>query len=350
MYARVLLAVLDWGLGHATRCVPVVHALSEKGAEVVLAGSGRSLDYLKGRFPEVEAFEIPDREVRYNPRGAAAAIWRRAFAQPILNDRQRKFLSEEARYRRVTHIISDNVYGAYSPVLPSVLITHQLGPKAPAMQGMAHRILARWMNRFDAVWIPDEEGDDSLSGDLAFNRHYEGEVEWIGRLSRFGRGREALCNISATALLSGPEPQRSIFEERVVEVFRDIPGRKVVIRGRTDLPKPDWGEDIECMDFADGVDLRNVLRRSSVVLSRSGFSTLCDLMALGCRACVVPTPGQSEQEYLADRVRAKKWFASTAQNTLTADTVLSASKLAMPPKGKSRLDEVLDAFLDSGKS
>ncbi len=346
MEKRVLISILDWGLGHATRSVPIIEALEERNIPTVIAGAGSSLEYLSNRYPDHTLITMPEKAVRYNSSGASWALVKRSLAQPALNAAQHVFIREATQKHDITHVISDNVYGAYVPGIPSAIVTHQLAPIAPAFSGMVHRRFAAWLHRFDEVWIPDVEGEDSLAGDLLQNKYFGGPIRYLGRLSRFDRRRDAIKNIALTVLLSGPEPQRSIFENKVVEACRDIEGAKVVIRGIRNCNTAIPDGDIRSIPFADGIELQNYLRRSEVVVARSGFSSLSDLIAVGVNACVVPTPGQSEQVYLANRVENKKWFAQCGQDDLSADAILRAKNLTPPRIGKSHLDIVLDDFLN----
>lgn len=346
METRVLISILDWGLGHATRSVPIIEALRQRNIPTVIAGAGQSLEYLSNRFPQHTVIIMPERALRYNRSGALWALVKRSLAQATINSAQNLFTEEAAQAHNITHLISDNVYGAYHPGIPSAIVTHQPAPIVPAFSGSVHRRFAAWLHRFDQVWVPDVEGEASLAGNLLQNKYFEGQLHYLGRLSRFDRGREAIKNIAVTALLSGPEPQRTILENKVIEACRGIEGTKVIIRGRPDCTDLIPDGDIRTIPFADGLELQNYLRRSEIVLARSGFSSLSDLITLGLNACVVPTPGQSEQIYLADRVEAKKWFARCGQGDLSADAILRAKNFTPPKVEKSRLEKVLDDFLN----
>lgn len=320
---RLLVCVLDWGLGHATRTSALVRAWTAAGSQVTLAGNGRSLAWLAARFPELPCRELPDYGVRYAPGpllipGLAASLPRLAAA-----------IAEEARRVRAwapefDAVVSDNRYGARSPSLPSVLLTHQLRLAAPRGLGwgedLGEWIVARLCRGFDSVWIPDADAP-GYAGRLASPHRPDRfpPLRRIGPLSRFsGLPLEPNHPWSGpwetVALVSGPEPARSDFETSLRAELAARPGRHLLVRGRPDLPPAPEAPGPEALcevpHLPDSA-LAAALRGAARIVSRGGYSTVLDLAALGRldgRAEFRPTPGQTEQEYLARHLRER--FAS----------------------------------------
>lgn len=312
MKNRVLIAVLDWGLGHATRMVPVIKEVKKRADEVFLTSSGGAKVFLENRFPEIEVFEMPDRPVSYNNRGAGFFLLKRSFGQLKLNQIQHEFIAHKIELLNITHIISDNVYGAYSQKIPSALITHQLQLKSPVLKKVVNKKLARWLENFSEIWIPDLPGDASISGEMALNKYYQGETKFLGHISRFDAGTSSQKDINYLAVLSGPEPQRTILEEMLLQKFSTLSGNRVIVGGKPGAVHKCGG--IEYFDFLGEEELQDKMKRSKLIICRSGYSTILDLVKISALACLIPTPQQPEQRYLAQRMRRKRWFYTVEQH------------------------------------
>jgi len=343
----VLYAVLNWGLGHATRSVPIIESLQLFGAEVEITSSGVALSYLKKRFPTLTFHELPDREVLYSKAGARSGLLKRALIQSSINAEQNRFVSGLVREREITHITSDNVYGAYHPDIPSAIISHQLSLKVPFGESLVNAKLATWINRFSEVWIPDGP-NHFVSGDLASNQRVTIPKKHLGIPSRFVRDHTAKKTFRIGAVLGGPEPQRSILEEILLKSLRDLDGRKIVFRG-SENRSLHGEEDVEFHSMGDGDEMARSLIACDLVVSRSGYSSICDLLALGSKALLIPTPNQTEQEYLATRMRKLPQFLSITQDKLNAAAISRALKKSAPITEKYSFFKVespiVEAFL-----
>jgi predicted glycosyltransferase len=342
MDKKVLVAVLDWGLGHATRMVPVIDVLAKSGLNIIITSSGRSLEYLQDRYPMLEALEMPSKKVAYSRYGAGWALAKRVIQQPGLNKIQERWTRELVKKHGLNGIISDNVYGAVSNQVPSVIVTHQVGLMAPVFKSAFDKKLAAWLDRFAEVWIPDLPGTDSLAGEMTENVFVSTRQRYIGRLSRLEELPAQNKAYDILALVSGPEPQRTAMENIALEYFEKRSGKKLLIRGSSDLPGLDVdGKNVEIKDFLDGVQLSETIQRSKMVICRSGFSTLCDLMALHARAELIPTPQQPEQVYLAKRCRDKGWFATLTTQGGNSEAVCKP----FPPNESVLLEEAVQHFI-----
>lgn len=310
-----LVCALDWGLGHVSRSTPLVRSLQESETRVVLASNGRSAAWWRAEFPALEVRELPDYGVTYSPGarlipGLLASLPRISRAIRA----EHALVEEWVRLGRYDLVVSDNRYGCRAANVKSVLLTHQLHLAAPKglgwFEGWLERILARMTRRFDEIWVPDTGPfGDGLSGKLghpivpgAFPK-----TRYIGPISRF---QDATLPAwvdawDTVALVSGPEPSRSRFEARLRQILSPRPGRHLLIRGRPDLPIPDG--ELAHSGFVEVPHLRTpdlalALKGARQIVCRGGYSTVMDLSALGIldkRCLFVPTPGQTEQEYLA---------------------------------------------------
>ena len=345
---RILIAVLDWGLGHAARCVPLVRVCRELGAEPIVAGSGRALALLKLECPEVSAVELPAYGIRYPYRNMylnmALQGWR------VVSAVRREHLQTRSivRKMKIDAIISDCRFGCYHAGIPSVLINHQVRLPVEGIAGKAATfILQRWAGRFRETWVPDQPGPDNLSGALS-EGGAPGKIRFIGLLSRL----EPVATpqkYAVLALLSGPEPQRTKLETLLLPQLERVAGRTLLVRGLPGHPATALAATrVEVADHLEGPALNAALAGAGLVICRSGYSTLMDLSAVGSRAILVPTPGQGEQEYLGERCRLSGWAGSYAQRNFDLRTAMDeAGKFTGFPTPMERNGMLLHAALRS---
>lgn len=334
---------LDWGLGHATRCVPVINALLARNAEVILAGEGQVLEFLKLNFPGQTFIHFPGTRIRYpSGRGMAAKMLVQLPAIIHGIGREHRLLRQMVRDLGIDIVISDNRFGLWTRHAHTVYITHQVMIKAPAgyrwAEGLLHR-LHRWIiRRYDVLWVPDNPGAQNLSGDLSHKYPLPANGAYTGILSRFGTAANPAPDKKRhkpdlLVILSGPEPQRTILEEKVL---RNINEEKitgvVMLRG---LPgsagHPQQMPGVVIHDHLPDDDLRELITGARVIVCRPGYSGLMDLVSLGRPAVLVPTPGQTEQEYLADYLSASGSFQQLDQEGFTVRKALHAA-LALPER------------------
>lgn len=309
--SRVLVSALDWGLGHASRTSAIVSTLRGRGCTVTLAGSGRSLDLLSADHPDLPALRLAS----FSPRlSRGRRQWVKIGLQvPMFLWR---ILTEHWRTRRMVDslapdlIVSDNRYGVWDGRCRNVLVCHQLRPKigegCPAwVESFVSAVLRRLMQRFDAVLVPDVR-IGGLSGSLSAGGAQGLPVHCVGLLSRLPTATaETETPIEWLGIVSGPEPQRSLFEAELAQRLGREMGRRVIVCGRQPGIRDEAvdANGVEMVSHATAPRLRSLIEAARHIVCRSGYSTIMDLAALGRRAELVPTPGQAEQEYLARRLR-----------------------------------------------
>jgi hypothetical protein len=313
---RILVCPLDWGLGHAARCIPLIRVLRSLGHEVRIGAAGGGLRLLRAEFPDLEAFEFPGYAVRYARSAAAFLPVMLAQAPRILAGlrAEARLLRRLLAERPCDLVISDGRYGLRAAGAPTIFITHQIRLRVPGRfpgRALAEAVLLRLnlatLRRFARVWIPDAPGAGSLAGALASDADRLANAEWIGPLGRFAAGATEAPQgprVDIAAVISGPEPQRSLFEARLRRDLAALKGTRVLVRGLPGTVGPALSAIREGalneFDHLPGPDLARLFARAGAIIARSGYTTVMELATLGARAAVlVPTPGQSEQEYLA---------------------------------------------------
>ncbi len=326
---KILICPLNWGIGHASRCVPIIKALQAEGVEVVIATEGRPLAFLQKEFPEIETIVFKGYSPHYPVIGSM--VWRMFWSMlPLLvgilkeHWRLKKIIKEH----KINAIISDNRFGLWSRKIPSVYITHQLMIKTPWHLKLAEPFLFLvhrfFVLHYDRCWVPDQVGDDNLSGDLSHLYPVPAHVEFIGPLSRFQYNKSnATKGNLILALVSGPEPQRSIFEKQLREQLSELDRPAVIVAG---IPEESTVENINHLtvySHLPSTELLPIIQDAAFVICRSGYSTLMDLATLNKKAVFVPTPGQTEQEYLAEFHEANGTCLHYSQKNFDINTVLS---------------------------
>lgn len=299
----ILVAPLDWGMGHATRCIPIIQKIQQQGAQVVVACPPQLETRLRSSISGVSFVSLRGYEIRYHRH---LPVWLSVILQAWKIHRaihsEHQWILENASRLGIQQIISDNRYGLWHPDIPSVLVTHQLQPIAPfggkIAAGIVRRFMRKLLKNFTEIHVPDHEGPNRLSGKLS--EPYSGlpPVKFIGPLSRFTQQLSvSIESKSMLAILSGPEPHYSrFFHDMKVRAEKENRSFKAL---GWKLPEGANAEEV-LLNLSDEEFAMEVSKAEKILCS-AGYSTLCDLVALGKRAEVFPTKGQTEQEYLAKR-------------------------------------------------
>ena len=303
MKKSVLVAPLNWGLGHATRCIPIINALIERGFQPQLASDGMALELLRKEFPELPFHELPSYQISYSKKKKGFK-YKLLFNSPKIIKaikEEQKFIKELLETSDLAGIISDNRLGIYHDKVPSVFISHQIKVLSGSTTWLSTKLHQKYINKFDECWVPDYEIEPSLSGILGHAK-LKIPIKYLGAVSRMEK-KELPKSYDLVALLSGPEPQRQMLEDQLIKQLQSYEGTTLLIRGVVeDQQSRESLGDISVVNFMTAAELEEVLNASDLVLSRSGYTTILDLNKLGKKAFFIPTPGQFEQEYLAERL------------------------------------------------
>jgi uncharacterized protein (TIGR00661 family) len=302
---RILVAPLNWGLGHATRCIPVIEALENHGYEPIIASDGIALALLKKEFPHLTALELPHYHIEYAKRGMF-------FKLQIIKllPRMLKAVREEKRAIRniikehaIKGIISDNRLGARSKTIPSVFITHQLNVLTGTTTWITTPLHHRFIKKYNECWVPDVENAPNLSGKLGHSYDSYLKLRYIGPLSRLHK-KSITKKYDLMVILSGTEPQRTELEQKLIPELLKFSGNVLFVRGIIEENEQISQEgNITFYNFMNSAALEQAFNESEMVLCRSGYSTIMDLAQLGKKAFFIPTPGRYEQEYLAKKLK-----------------------------------------------
>ena len=313
---KILIAPLNWGLGHATRCIPLVRQYLEQGDEVVLAGDGDSLLLLQRHFPQLRVIHLPSLELRYTANDQQRGFYLRAIPALLrFTIADHYYLRQQLAIEHFDLIISDNRFGLFTRQTRCVYITHQLYVRLPRrlriFQPLARAVHACIIKRYHEVWVPDyADKEHNLAGALCHGGRLDDQVKYIGPLSRFasseGTPKELRRNseYKVVAILSGLEPQRSIFERAILERYANTSEKVLLVRGKVAEAQTKISRNnITIVASLSDQALLDAMEQATTIIARSGYSTIMDLAVLGLlhKAELYPTPGQSEQEYLASR-------------------------------------------------
>ncbi|WP_432672915.1 glycosyltransferase [Flavobacterium sp. SM2513] len=300
---NILVAPLNWGLGHATRCIPIIKKLQELGFTPIIASDGEALQLLKLEFPHLKFLKLPSYTITYPKKGKN---FRWKMVQNIPNmilamRKERELVKKWIAEFKLHGIISDNRLGVYSPKVPSAFITHQLNVLTGSTTFFSTKIHQKIINKFTECWVPDVADEQNLSGKLGHLNLTDLKIKYIGPLSRF-RKTDTAIKYDLLVLLSGPEPQRTILEEKLILELKNYAGKVIFVKGKMEQ-KQEFSqvENILFYNFMQSGELEKTINESELVLCRSGYTTIMDLAKLGKKAFFIPTPGQFEQEYLAEK-------------------------------------------------
>lgn len=364
---RILVVPLDWGLGHATRCIPIIQELLRQNCEVWLAAEGAQETLLKREFPQLSCLSLKGYRIKYGRSSTGMALnifgQTRKIFQAI--KQENIWLKEMMKKYNFDAVISDNRYGLYHNKIPCVFITHQLYIKSP-LGKWAERLLQKknynYINRFTECWVPDEEGENNLAGELS---HPEKKpaipLRYIGPLSRFENINdtphsqpvdEAGDKDHLFVILSGPEAQRSILENKIIKDIAHYAGTATIVRGLpgtvTIIPS---ANGIKFYNHLPTEELNKEMSRAEYIISRSGYSTVMDVTKLHKKSIFIPTPGQTEQEYLASYLQEKNIAVSISQNSFSLSTALQSAKTfsyeVYNIKNENKLQQVISQFVQA---
>jgi uncharacterized protein (TIGR00661 family) len=302
---RILVAPLNWGLGHATRCIPIINALIENDFEPILASDGDALAMLKKEFPRLTCLELPSYGIRYSKKASHFKLRILMDSPSIIKaiKNEKEVTAKIIKAYDIIGSISDNRFGVRNKQIPSVFITHQLNVLSGSTSWLSSKLHQGSISKFDECWVPDTEETPNLSGRLGHLDNSSLITKYIGPLSRFEK-KEFDPVYDLMILLSGPEPQRTILENRLFAELKGFHGRVIFVQGKVEKKQScSKNGNITIYNFMNTTELEIAINQSGLLICRSGYTTIMDLFKLEKKAFFIPTPGQFEQEYLANRLK-----------------------------------------------
>ncbi len=334
---RILVCPMDWGLGHATRVVPVIRLLLEAGAEVVLGADNQPLAFLRQQFPQLAWIRLPGFRPVYHKKGSLALKMALAIPEMLSEaEKGHQLLEKIVDAEKIDAVVSDNRYELWSAKVPTVFMTHQLDILLPSVlasgRPLVKKLIYGFIKKHNELWIPDFEGEPNLSGKLSHVKKMPlPDTFFIGPLSRFenvsqkpvtasGEPLDVLC------LLSGPEPQRTIFEELLMSRLKNSRLKSVLLSGKPGESKIQKLGNLVVYPHATDEKMLQLILSAKTIVCRSGYSSLMDLTSLGKSAVFVPTPGQPEQEYLARKMKKEGFFYAVGQKEFDLEKAIKTSE------------------------
>ena len=350
---KVIYGICSWGLGHATRSLPVMRKLIDENNDLTIISNGRSLDLLRSELGEnIEYIDIPDYPMLLSENSrqfmAKSMIYWPLFIRKMQSGLSQ--LTKMLKTRKCDLIISDGRYDIYSKKIPSFFISHQMrimNPLRIKMLETGSEIFNLFFfKRFKGVIVPDYK-DDSLSGELSHNlkKIDEKKINYVGILSDFKK-KKTKKDIDYLISISGPEPQRSILEGKLAPQVQDLDGNIVMTLGKVEKHSEIKKKNITTYSFLTKEKREGLLNRAKIVISRSGYSTIMDLGIINTKALLIPTPGQIEQEYLSEYHNKIGTFYSVNQSEVNLKKDIEFAKKTTGIKRNCDVNKTVENFMD----
>jgi hypothetical protein len=337
---NILICPLEWGLGHAGRMIPVAAELLASGNNVFTGSGKEHADLFRNELDGLKYIHFPGFRIKYSrwlPQYVKIILSTPSFIYHIL--REHRLLKKIIKEYRIDIVISDSRLGLWNKGITTVFVTHMMRVPYPNalrfLENRGHPLMRYLLSKFDFCYIPDLPGETNLSGKLSHDVDYPRNTRFIGILSRFGRepaepaaGSEKYY---CTVILSGPEPQRSMLRQKVTGILARSGKPSVILEGRpTEKTEIITRGELIFISHLPAREMRKTILSSEHIITRSGYTTLMELLTIGRSALIIPTPGQAEQEYLADLMAERGWFTAVRQNCLKDDIVLPRSDAKWP--------------------
>jgi hypothetical protein len=339
--ANILICPLEWGLGHAARMIPLAKRLHEMNNNIFIGSGEKHLALFSAEMDGIKRIFFPGfRPVysRYLPQYLVMLFQTPRLLYHII--REHSGLKKIIKEHSIDIIISDNRFGLWNKNINCVYVTHM--PLIPLPKGLKfleftgvflHRFIIK---KYNYCYIPDLPGEVNLSGRLSHSIRLPDNIRFIGILSRFnspGLVRKHVRPVFPhnTVILSGPEPQRGLLKQRLVRLLKEKNPVTVILEGNPGKSgeRTDAG-NIICISHLPASEMKKMVTGSELIIARSGYTSIMDLVSLNCTALLVPTPGQTEQEYLAEYLSGKGWFDTVTQRGLNEEVKMRSDCPAFP--------------------
>jgi len=324
---NILVAPLNWGLGHATRCIPIIRELQINGFTPILASDGDALELLKKEFPLLECIELPSYNIKYPKKGIYFKLKLFLHISKLINavKKEKKAIHNIITSHNITGIISDNRFGVYHKSIPSIYITHQLNVLSGITTVLSSKLHQYIIKKFNECWVPDSNDENNYSGKLGHITNSSINLKYIGILSRFKQIKSTTKN-DYLIILSGPEPQRTLLEKKLYKELKKTTKKILFIKGKIAPEQKITSEkNITSYNYMTSNELETAINESKLIIARSGYTTVMDLAKMNKKAFFIPTPGQFEQTYLAQRLQKLNYTPYCSQDNFCTDMLTKAA-------------------------
>lgn len=349
----MLIAPLDWGLGHATRCIVIIRYLLTLDCEITIAASDKLKILLYNEFPDLRFLALHGYEISYTKSKRLLPfkiLWQVPKILKIIRF-EHKWLRNVQKTNKFDLILSDNRFGFYSKEIISIFITHQLLIKTNVrwLDKQLQNVNYRYISFFSACWVPDFESEKNIAGELSHPENLPTvPVKYIGPLSRFTNKEERPINTKWMVIISGPEPQRSIFEKKIFDYASTSTDNFIIVRGLPDesennftLPNCKW------YNHLNTENMQTAIESCEFIISRCGYTTVMEILSLQKKSVFIPTPGQTEQEYLAKHLLQQQWSYTFQQTEDFSEHFKLAQSFnySLPQMNMEKYKEIISQFI-----
>lgn len=320
----IFYCVLNWGIGHATRSVPIIQHLIDNENQVILFSDGEAENLLRASFPHLNIHTLPSYKIQYkSTRFLFLTIILQSSTRGKIIKKENKAIQEYHKKYNADIIISDNRYGCYIDGKENYLITHQLKLVSNFLvEKISLFFIKNLIKPYKEIWIPDIESV-KLSGNMT-DVDVNVKKRWIGfpkinSIDTDMPNQEGHKNkIDLLILLSGPEPRRTELEATYLKIIPSLDRKVSFIAGNFSNKYNEFQrENLEYYSFKKYEETLQFIANADTIICRSGYSTLIDLYVLEKEKIIcVPTTGQPEQEYLADYWSEKGWIKALTESEL----------------------------------
>lgn len=327
---NILIAPLDWGLGHTTRCVPLIQYIISKGHHVIFAGNETQRNYIQLTFPGLTCLHLEGYNVTYSTKAGMfmPALLKQVPSLIATIKKEHEWLEKIVEEHNIDAVVSDNRYGLWHNDIPCAIMTHQLQVltgKGYIADAVLRRLHYKYLERFDSCWVVDIQEPPGLSGKMGHPKTLPANTSYLGLLSQAERGTTTHED-NILVLLSGPEPQRSMLSATLWQQALQLKQAVTFVEGKANADEPkDIPAHITYHKLLSGKSLADALNSASMVVCRSGYSTIMDLIRLQKKAILIPTPGQTEQEYLSKELARRQVFITAGQKEINLHLHIEAA-------------------------
>jgi len=269
---------------------------------------------LQKEFPLLKSYALPSYNIKYSKSGKNLKFKLLLSIPSVIAavKKEHKIVAQIIKKEGIVGSISDNRFGVYNSNIPAVYITHQLTVLSGKTTGITSKTHQKNIKNFNECWVPDFENELNFSGDLGRLETTDFNLKYLGILSRF-KPVKCTNKYNLLIVLSGPEPQRTLLENKLFLELKNYQGKVLFVRGtlennlklETSNLTIGQSRNIKIRNYLLKDALEEALNESEIVIARSGYSSIMDLAVLGKKAFFIPTPGQFEQEYLAKTLKDK---------------------------------------------